>query len=140
MKNLTIVMLIVILIVIAGGFLYINMNKSGNISGQTINTIKPSEKTNTPVNNANTNVREINLDAKRFEYTPSTITIKKGEKVRIIVNNLDTTHGIKIPDLGISGIDSVEFTADKTGTFDFYCNDYCGQGHPDMQGRLVVTD
>ena len=40
----------------------------------------------------------------------------------------------------MSGIDYVEFTADKAGTFNFYCNNYCGQGHPDMSGVLVVTE
>ena len=45
-----------------------------------------------------------------------------------------------IPDLGVSGIDSVEFTADKAGTFEFRCPTMCGQGHMNMKGTLIVTE
>ena len=34
----------------------------------------------------------------------------------------------------------VVFTPDKTGEFTFSCNIFCGSGHEDMVGRLIVTD
>lgn len=33
---------------------------------------------------------------------------------------------------------AVEFVADKSGTFPFYCNVFCGGGHKEMQGKLIV--
>ena len=83
-------------------------------------------------------VREISIDARRFNFNPGTITVKKGEKIKLTINNLDTTHGINIPDLGVSGKDSLEFTADTKGEFTFYCNNFCGSGHSAMQGKLIV--
>lgn len=83
-------------------------------------------------------VREISIDAKRFEFNPRTITVKEGEKIKLTINNLDTTHGINIPDLGVSGFNSLEFTADKKGEFTFYCNNFCGSGHDAMQGKIIV--
>ena len=77
MKNLTIVILAVILIGVVGGFLYLNYGNSTNISGQAVKTVTSNGITTANSNNANS-VREITLDAKKFEYTPSTITIKKG--------------------------------------------------------------
>lgn len=146
MKTLSIIVLAILLLGVVGGFVYLNMNKSnGTISGQTVNTITPTDSGNTQPNNANTNtnngnVREIKVDAKRFEFTPSTITIKKGEKVRFIINNIDTTHGMKFPDFGVAGNDVVELSVDKSGTYKWYCNSYCGEGHNAMSGTLVVTD
>lgn len=84
--------------------------------------------------------RVININAQMFSYSPDTITVKKGEKIRIVVNSVDTTHGIAIPDFGVSGVGSVEFTADKAGTFQFKCPTYCGSGHKEMTGTLIVEE
>lgn len=83
-------------------------------------------------------VHVITLKASRFQYSPSTITVSKGEHVKIVMENLDTTHGIAIPDYGVSGTDSVEFVADKAGTFEFHCPTFCGPGHKEMTGTLIV--
>ena len=83
-------------------------------------------------------VKEFKIDAFRFGYNPNLITIKKGDRVRLNINNTDTKHGIRIPDLGISGNESLEFVADKVGEFNWYCNKYCGDGYSQMQGKLIV--
>jgi len=83
-------------------------------------------------------VKEFTIDAFRFGYNPNIVTIKKGGRVRLSINNTDTKHGIRIPDLGISGNESLEFVADKVGEFNWYCNKYCGDGHSQMQGKLIV--
>ena len=89
---------------------------------------------------AQTQVKVINVQAQRFEFSPNTIILKKGEPVKLVIDNTDTTHGIAIPDLGVSGIDSVEFTPDKTGTFSFRCPTMCGEGHRSMTGTIVVQE
>jgi len=84
------------------------------------------------------NIREIIIDAKMFEFSPSVIEVKEGERIRLKINSLDTEHGLSIPELGIETHDEVEFVADKKGTFDFYCHHYCGEGHSGMKGVLIV--
>jgi cytochrome c oxidase subunit II len=86
----------------------------------------------------NNEVREITIDAKRFEFSHPVIEVAQGERVRIKINNQDTTHGIFIPDLNVNGIDSVEFTADRVGEFPYRCATKCGSGHLDMTGKIVV--
>lgn len=86
----------------------------------------------------NNQVKHIVIDAKWYEFSPNTIRIKEGDKVMLMINNLDTTHGITIPELGVSGNDVVEFTATKKGEFDFYCNNFCGPDHRDMIGKIIV--
>jgi len=86
------------------------------------------------------NVREITIDAKRFEFNPDVIKVKEGERIRLKVNNIDFEHGLSIPEFGIEVHDEegVEFIADKKGTFEFYCHHYCGSGHSEMKGVLIV--
>ncbi len=89
-------------------------------------------------------VREILLQAKKYEFTPSEFRVKQGERVRLIVVALDRKHGIKIEEFGVDrdaeeGAQTVvEFTADKAGTFQFQCAVWCGFGHSRMRGTLIV--
>lgn len=85
-----------------------------------------------------TKPRVINISAKRWEFSPETIKVKEGETVKLVIENTDTTHGIVIPEFGAKGIDELTFTADKKGTFEFKCTTFCGKGHTDMSGTLVV--
>lgn len=85
-------------------------------------------------------VKEFNIRAFRFDFDPNEITVKKGDKVKINIENTDTTHGIFLPEFGVSGNEVVEFTADKAGTFSWNCNTFCGGGHSGMKGTLIVTE
>ena len=82
----------------------------------------------------------LKIDAKKWQFYPNIITVKKGQKVKIIINNTDATHGINLPEFNVSGNDSIEFTAYKTGTFPFLCNNFCGDGHAAMLGKVIVTE
>ena len=45
--------------------------------------------------------RAITITAKRFEFVPSTITLKKGETVKLVVTSQDVTHGLFLRPLKI---------------------------------------
>lgn len=89
-------------------------------------------------------IKVFNLVAKQFDFTPSTITVNEGDTVKINVTSKDVPHGFVIPDFGVNKVInpnttvSVEFIANKKGTFTFRCSVYCGEGHPGMSGTLVV--
>lgn len=102
-------------------------------SGESESTAQESEApAQTPL------VHEIAVDAKKFEFTPNIIRVKEGEHVKITLTVLDGSHGMAIPDFNVQGRDTLEFVADKKGTFTFYCNTYCGAGHSEMKGTLIV--
>lgn len=88
--------------------------------------------------------RTIHMGVRQYVWEPSVITARKGELVRLIIHNADVKHGLVIPDLGVMEGDIppdgavIEFTASKTGTFEFFCSVWCGEGHMEMRGRLVV--
>lgn len=130
-KNGQIVIIAVAVIaLIAVGFYFF-----GNFGNSSANAVS-SDDGDSAENSENTRV--INIDAEKFQYSPSVIKIKKGEHVKIVINNVDFNHGMVIPELGLSGIDSIEFTADESGTFEFRCPTPCGNEHREMIGTLIV--
>lgn len=87
--------------------------------------------------------RTIHIGVRQYVWEPSAIVAKKGELVRLIIHNADVTHGLVIPDLGVNQDIPpdgavVIFTASKKGTFEFFCSVWCGEGHMEMQGTLVI--
>ena len=95
---------------------------------------------------APTGPHEIQVSAKKYEFDPSTITVKKGEHVKLIITAIDHDHGFKLEAFQIDKVlkkeraTTIEFTADKAGTFPFHCSHFCGMGHAKMKGQLVVED
>lgn len=92
------------------------------------------------------NEQVIKITAKRFSYTPNTITVKKGVPVVLQFTSTDRLHGFNCPDLGIRSdippkkITELRFTPRKTGTFPFHCDNFCGTGHDGMTGKIIVTE
>jgi cytochrome c oxidase subunit 2 len=88
----------------------------------------------------------VRISAKRFEYSPSRIELAKGEPVVLELVSLDRVHGFNAPDFGLRAdvepgeIARVRFTPDKAGTFAFHCDVFCGEGHEDMSGEIVVHE
>jgi heme/copper-type cytochrome/quinol oxidase subunit 2 len=88
----------------------------------------------------------IKITAKKFEYSPKEITLKKGVPVVLELTSLDRLHGFNCPALAIRSdiapdkVNIVRFTPQKTGTFEFHCDVFCGLGHGDMKGDFIVTD
>ena len=86
--------------------------------------------------------------ARRFEFEPSTIEVNEGDRVRLLVRSADGPHGVEIKEFkvkkavprakpGDSPVE-IEFVASSAGTFAILCSEYCGNGHKDMKGTLVV--
>ena len=89
----------------------------------------------------------IQITAKRYEYNPGTITVKKkGVPVVLEFTSLDRLHGFNCPGLGIrtdiapGKAATLPLVPQKAGTFPFHCDNFCGSGHEDMTGTIVVTE
>jgi cytochrome c oxidase subunit II len=89
-------------------------------------------------------VKEFMISAKQFSFDPENIEVNKGDKVRLIVTSIDVPHGIAIREYGINERlevgkpVTIEFTADKEGSFTAFCSVFCGSGHGNMKGKLIV--
>jgi cytochrome c oxidase subunit 2 len=88
----------------------------------------------------------IEVTAKRFEFSPSEITLKKGEPVVLVLKSADVPHGIRFKELGVEvkvgkgQTSETTFTPDKVGTFVGHCSVFCGSGHGGMALTLHVTE
>lgn len=75
---------------------------------------------------------------------PNEIVLKAGESVVIEVTSIDFTHGMNIPDLKLrfdlvpGWVTRIPLSVPQAGVIDFLCDNFCGDGHEHMQGRLVV--
>jgi cytochrome c oxidase subunit 2 len=90
--------------------------------------------------------RRIQVTAKRFEFNPAEIVLKKGEPVVLVLKSVDVSHGIRFKELGIEAkiakgqTGELTFTPDKIGTFVGHCSVFCGSGHGAMTLTLHVVD
>jgi cytochrome c oxidase subunit II len=90
--------------------------------------------------------RRIEITAKRFDFTPSEITLKKGEPVVIALTSADVNHGVKVKELNLSikankgQTSEVPFTPTQVGTFVGQCSVFCGSGHGRMKMTFHVTE
>ena len=85
-------------------------------------------------------MRIVTVDAKRFEYIPSTIRVQQGEKVALKINDLDTRHSAFFPSLKTTQDKAWNFIIDTSTpwTYEFRCANMCGSWHPNMKWTLVI--
>ena len=88
--------------------------------------------------------RVIDITAKRFGFTPDTITLKKGETVKLRLHSEDVIHGffsrqLKIDEEVEPGkTTEITLTPQAAGTFKTICDHFCGAGHGNMAMTIVV--
>ena len=89
--------------------------------------------------------RVIKIVARKFSFSPAQIQLKKGEPVVLEFTTLDVMMGFKATDFGVrtdivpGQTSRLRFTPDKAGHFAFNCDVFCGSGHEDMGGTLIVS-
>jgi cytochrome c oxidase subunit 2 len=111
---------------------------AGIVAAGCMSLAKPTSAADAP--------RRIEIAAKRFQYSPGEITLKKGEPVVLVLHSEDVGHGLKISELNVQteigkGASSeLAFTPAKTGDFVGHCSHFCGAGHGGMTLTLHVTE
>jgi len=88
----------------------------------------------------------IKVIARKFEYTPNVIHLKKNVPVVLEFTSEDVVMGFNVPELKIrtdiipGKVSRLRIVSDKAGRFVFVCDIFCGSGHEDMTGAIVVSD
>jgi cytochrome c oxidase subunit 2 len=105
----------------------------------------------------------IDVSAKKYEFMPSEIHVRKGARVELKIHSEDETHGIKLNDHAEGSVETsaagllfenpdqngkvkkhvdqiIDFTAQEAGAYDFKCAKICGFGHGGMKGKLIVDE
>ena len=96
--------------------------------------------------NAAVEPKGIEITAKKFAFSPSTITLKKGEPVILRQTSADRVHGfmsrpLKIDtDIAAGKTTDVAVTPATAGNFAVICDHYCGTGHGNMKMKVSVVE
>lgn len=90
--------------------------------------------------------RVIEVVAKRFAFEPARIEATEGEHIRLVVTSADGVHGVGIKKFRVEKAVprggepvTIDFLASSSGEFPILCSEYCGKGHEEMKGMLVVS-
>lgn len=90
--------------------------------------------------------RRIDIGLSRFSFSPSEITLKKGEPVIFVLTSHDVEHGLAINELGLrkdvpgGQTGELGFTPMRTGAFEGRCSYFCGSGHVSMILKINVVE
>ena len=88
--------------------------------------------------------RVIPIKARKFTYEPDEIVLKLNEPAILEFTSVDVVMGFSAPDFKVrtniipGQTSRVRIVPDKTGTFVFHCDVFCGDGHEDMDGTIRV--
>jgi plastocyanin len=152
-KNSIVVILLLLLI---GGGAYFLMNRSATTNPDALmedstdpTTAKQEDRVMQQESASEASVeegtlKEFTVISKPFLFNQKELRVKKGDTVRITLDNQEGTHDFVIDEfnaktktLNAGQEETIEFVADKAGTFEFYCSvgNHRAMG---MTGNLIV--
>lgn len=121
MKNTTSLVVIALIVLIGGYFVYINLDSGNSIQNNGPSTSSEAQK--------------ITLSMKNYNYYPNTITVNVNQPVEITLDSsvFGCYRAFTIREFGISEYsatpnDKITFTPTKQGTFQFSCSMGMGIG------------
>lgn len=124
--NNKLVSVIIVVVLLIGGFLLFK-NRGVAPTAEDLNDLNVLTESSETTDTAS--VKEFNVEATSFAFAPKTMTVNKGDTVKITVRNAGGTHDLKIDEfntvtkrLATGESETITFIADKTGTFEYYCS------------------
>jgi heme/copper-type cytochrome/quinol oxidase subunit 2 len=127
-----------------------------NVSPYTTTQASASTTSSSLSNNNNSKIKDISMKVESWKFTPNTIEVNKGDIVRLHLTTaqddvaLYIGHGFGIEKYNVNAFlikgaeQTVEFVADKAGTYTFRCTSFCSapeaalENHFNMVGKLIV--
>ncbi len=82
--------------------------------------------------------------AQIWSFTPNEFRVPAGSEITFRIASVDVVHGFLIENTQVNAmiipgqITEVTQTFDKSGEYLVICHEYCGIGHHDMWGRVIV--
>ena len=86
------------------------------------------------------------ITARKFEYIPHEVTLKKGVPVILEFKSEDVIMGFNAPDLGVrtdilpDKTTRLRVVPTKVGKVEFLCDVFCGLLHEEMGGLITVVE
>jgi cytochrome c oxidase subunit 2 len=84
------------------------------------------------------------IRARKFAFSPTEVTLKRGVPVVLEFTTADVVMGFNAPQLNLRAdivpgqLARIAFTPERSGTFEYLCDIFCGEGHEKMTGTIRV--
>ena len=92
-----------------------------------------------------TSEKIIKVKMSQYKFDPDPLVLKQGEEVTLELTSLDVPHGFSAPGIGVetARVDpgqvlKVKAKPETKGTFTVRCSVFCGGGHKEMKGTIIV--
>ncbi len=88
---------------------------------------------------------DVYMVARMWFFDPGEIRVPPGAEIALYVSALDVTHGVYIEGTNVNlmavpgAVNYARFRLDREGEYRVFCHEYCGLGHQNMAGKIVVT-
>ena len=158
MVNKILLTILIVVVLIGGGYYYVRSQQTAPSSPQQESKPEATDDNQDAMHSESASeeskesgetmmdegVKSFTVEGKNFAFNPSTITVKKGDKVKITFTSVGGFHDFVIDEFNVSTkqlstgqTETVEFTADKAGTYEYYCSvgNHRAMG---MVGKLIV--
>jgi heme/copper-type cytochrome/quinol oxidase subunit 2 len=148
-----IAIVVIVLILVAVGYFLLksrqNSNTEGMVQGESVTSesmdeLPSSTDSMSEDSEAMSDAEVINVEGGLYYFKPNEITVKKGQRVKIVLTSVEGMHDFVLDEFNVKSsrvqagqTTEVEFTPDKTGTFEFYCS-VANHRALGMKGSLVV--
>jgi len=149
--NKTVIVIIVIILLGVGAWFLMDM---GGVENENLESSVDSidqaglagviEKTN--IEGPALAVKEFTITGDNFKFSLSEMKVKKGDTVKLTFKNENGTHDWRLDEFDAktdilkgSGEQTIEFIADKAGTFEFYCS-VGSHRKMGMKGDFIVEE
>lgn len=149
MNNKIIIAVVGILVIIFAVYMLMQRMGSDSMSGDSMNkdiTQIPKGMEDGDVTVEENGMKEFTISGKNYAYNVQQLNVKKGDTVKITFISEEGTHDWNVDEfnahtkiLSSGKTETIEFVADKIGTFEYYCSvmNHRAQG---MVGNLIVTE
>lgn len=88
---------------------------------------------------------DVYLVARMWFFDPGEIRVTPGADINLYLSALDVTHGVYIEGTNVNlmavpgSVNFARFRLGREGVYRIFCHEYCGLGHQNMAGKIVVA-
>ena len=153
-NNMPMIAIVILIVIVgAGGFFLLNTKnntqqtrtvESAQITKAPIEAMKAEAAASPSAGSTAQTTKEFTIIGANFSFSPNTLTVNKGDTVKVTFQNNDGFHDWNLDEFNVhtkkipaGQSDTVTFIADKTGSFEYYCSvgNHRAMG---MKGTLTV--
>lgn len=96
------------------------------------------------VNKIDEKTYQVFVVAQMWQFQPSEISVPAGSEVDFFLTSKDVLHGFHIYEKNVNmmavygGINKTTVKFDEPGVYKIVCHEFCGVGHQNMEGKVLV--